>query len=55
MAPARFEEFELDPDAYRLSRSGEAVRLERIPLELLCLLVERCGQIVTRPEILERI
>src|ERR1700730_14431000 len=50
-----FEDFELDPNAYRLSRSGEVVRLERIPLELLCLLVERRDQIVTRAEILDRI
>jgi DNA-binding winged helix-turn-helix (wHTH) protein len=50
-----FEDFELDPSAYRLSRNGEVVRLERIRLELLCLLVERCGQIVSRAEILERI
>jgi class 3 adenylate cyclase len=50
-----FEDFELDPNAYRLSRGGEIVRLERIPLELLCLLIERRGQLVTRDEILERI
>jgi class 3 adenylate cyclase/tetratricopeptide (TPR) repeat protein len=50
-----FEDFELDPNAYRLSRSGEIVRLERIPLELLFLLIGRCGQLVTREEILERI
>src|SRR5260370_39310494 len=50
-----FGDFELDSSAYRVSRKGEAVRLERIPLDLLCLLVERSGQIVTREEILERI
>src|SRR6516165_11518431 len=50
-----FEDFELDPNAYRLSRSGVIVRLERIPLELLFLLIERCSQLVTREEILERI
>jgi DNA-binding winged helix-turn-helix (wHTH) protein len=51
----RFEDFELDPNANRLSRCGQAVRLEHIPLELLFLLVERRGQIVARQEILERI
>ncbi len=51
----RFADFELDPGAYRLSRTGEVVRLERIPMELLCLLVQRHGQVVTRAEILERI
>ena len=50
-----FEGFELDPGAYRLSRGGEIIRLERIPLELLFLLVDRCGQVVPRDEILERI
>src|SRR5215469_14383037 len=50
-----FEDFELDPNAYRLLRGSEVIRLERIPLELLSLLVERCGQTVTRDEILGRI
>jgi class 3 adenylate cyclase/tetratricopeptide (TPR) repeat protein len=50
-----FEDFELDPNAYRLSRGGEIVRLERIPRELLSLLIERRDQLVTRDEILERI
>jgi TolB-like protein/DNA-binding winged helix-turn-helix (wHTH) protein/Tfp pilus assembly protein PilF len=52
---AIFEDFELDPGANRLLRGGVVVRLERIPLELLCLLVERSGQTVTREEILDRI
>ena len=51
----RFGEFELDPGAYQLRRGGVAVRLERILLELLCLLVDRAGQLVTREEILERV
>lgn len=51
----RFEEFELDPSAYWLRRKGRIVRLERIPFRLLCLLVERRGQLVTREEILEQI
>ena len=51
----RFEDFELDPSAYRLRHKDRIVRLERIPFELLCLLVERSGQLVTREEILERV
>ena len=51
----RFEDFELDRGAFALRRSGRFVRLERIPLELLFLLVERRGLLVTREEILERI
>lgn len=51
----QFEEFLLDRGAYELRRDGVVVPLQRIPLELLCLLVERRGQLVTREEILERV
>ena len=49
------EEFELDRRAYELGRSGRSLRLERIPMELLLLLVERRGELVTREEIIEKI
>jgi DNA-binding winged helix-turn-helix (wHTH) protein len=51
----RFDQFELDARAYELRRNGQLVHLERIPFELLLLLVERHGELVTREEILERI
>ncbi len=51
----QFENFELDSGAYQLRRAGRVVPLERIPLDLLFLLVERRGQLVTRQEIIERI
>jgi DNA-binding winged helix-turn-helix (wHTH) protein len=51
----RFEDFELDSNAYQLRRAGRTIRLERIPLDLLFLLAERRGQLVTRQEIIERI
>lgn len=51
----RFGEFELDRNLYELRRSGRPLKLERIPLDLLFLLAERCDQLVTREEILERI
>lgn len=51
----RFGEFELDRSAFELRRAGRSVHLERIPFELLCLLVQRGGQLVTREEILESI
>jgi DNA-binding winged helix-turn-helix (wHTH) protein/tetratricopeptide (TPR) repeat protein len=51
----RFEDFELDRSAYELRRAGRSVRLERIPLDLLFLLVERHGQLVTRQEIVDRV
>src|SRR5216684_4909683 len=50
-----FEDFELDRSAYELRRAGSVVHLERIPLDLLFLLIERRGKLVTRQEIFERI
>jgi TolB-like protein/DNA-binding winged helix-turn-helix (wHTH) protein/Flp pilus assembly protein TadD len=49
------EELELDRSAYQLRRSGRPVKLERIPLEILLLLTERPGQLVSREQIAERI
>ena len=49
------EDLELDRSAYQLRRSGRALRLERIPLDILFLLAERPGQLVTREQIAERI
>src|ERR1041385_2256520 len=49
------EEFELDLGSYELRRAGQPVRLERIPMDLLLLLIERYGQLVTRDEIVARI
>jgi TolB-like protein/DNA-binding winged helix-turn-helix (wHTH) protein len=51
----QFEDFELDRGAYQLRRDGRVVHLERIPLDLLFLLAERHGQLLTREEILDRI
>ncbi len=49
------EDVVLDPRAYELRRSGRALRLERIPMELLLFLVQERGRLVTREEIVERI
>src|ERR1700680_4701073 len=51
----QFEDFVLNRGACELRRGDVVVPLQRIPLELLCLLVERRGQLVTRAEILERV
>jgi TolB-like protein/DNA-binding winged helix-turn-helix (wHTH) protein len=51
----RFESFEVDRGAFELRRAGRPVPIERIPMELLLLLLERPGQLVTRQEILDRI
>src|SRR5215831_18901142 len=49
------DEFELDLGAYELRKNGESKRLGRIPMELLLLLVEQRGQLVTREKIIERV
>jgi len=49
------EDLELDLRAYELRRGGRALRLERIPMEILLLLVDKRGQLVTREQIVERI
>lgn len=49
--PIRFEEFELDIESFELRRSGRAVKLERIPLQLLILLLQNPGKLVRRQTI----
>ena len=44
----RFGEFELDVAAFTLRREGTPVRLEKIPMEVLVLLVEHAGTLVAR-------
>jgi DNA-binding winged helix-turn-helix (wHTH) protein len=51
----RFQPFELNLGAYELLRDGRRVPLERRPMDLLILLVERRGELVTRAEIVERL
>jgi TolB-like protein/DNA-binding winged helix-turn-helix (wHTH) protein/Tfp pilus assembly protein PilF len=47
--------YELDLRPRRLRRESRVLKLERIPLEILCLLVEHAGEIVTRDQIVSRI
>ncbi|MGA9390048.1 MAG: winged helix-turn-helix domain-containing protein [Candidatus Sulfotelmatobacter sp.] len=56
----RFAEFQLDCASFELRRQGRAQRserisLERIPMELLILLLERQGSVVYRQEIVDRL
>jgi len=51
----RFADYELDRSAYQLRRKGRPVQLEPIPLDVLFILADRRGQLVTREEILERV
>ena len=50
-----FGKFELDPTSFELRTSRRTVHLERSPMELLILLAERQGELVTREEIIERL
>jgi DNA-binding winged helix-turn-helix (wHTH) protein len=47
----RFAEFELDLGAYVLRRQDGPLRLEKMPMEVLILLVQRAGTLVQRSEI----
>ena len=49
------EDFELDAESYTLRRAGRALKLERIPMEILIFLVDQRGQLVSRQQIVERI
>jgi TolB-like protein/DNA-binding winged helix-turn-helix (wHTH) protein/Tfp pilus assembly protein PilF len=49
------EDFELDLRPRRLRRGSRTLKLERIPLEILILLLERRGEIVSRDEIVARV
>lgn len=47
----RFADYELDLAAYGLRRRGQPVKLEKIPMELLILLVQRAGTLLPRSDI----
>jgi len=46
-----FGDFTLDQSRYRLQRGTRLLRLEKLPMELLILLVQRHGDLVSREEI----
>jgi DNA-binding winged helix-turn-helix (wHTH) protein/Tol biopolymer transport system component len=50
-----FDQFELDLNSYELRKSGRVIKLEKLPTELLILLAEKQGQLVTREEIIQRL
>lgn len=56
VGPIRFgESFELDVSGQQLRRYGQPVRLERIPLGILILLVQKRSEVVAREEIVANI
>src|SRR6516225_273406 len=50
-----FGDFTLDQLRYRLRRGERVLRLERKPMELLFLLLEKRGELVTREELADRL
>jgi len=52
---ARFGVFELDIAAGELRKSGARLRLQEQPLQLLALLLERAGDVVTREELRQKL
>jgi pimeloyl-ACP methyl ester carboxylesterase/DNA-binding winged helix-turn-helix (wHTH) protein len=51
----RFEDFELDPNRFELSRGGSAVRVERQVFQVLLHLIEHRDRLVTKAELLDAI
>lgn len=51
----QFAEFELDRERYELHCGNRRVELERMPMELLILLIDRQGGMVERDEIVEKL
>jgi serine/threonine protein kinase/tetratricopeptide (TPR) repeat protein len=49
------EDFEFDLAAYQRRRSGRALKLERIPMDILLFFLEQRGQLVTREQIANRV
>jgi TolB-like protein/DNA-binding winged helix-turn-helix (wHTH) protein/Tfp pilus assembly protein PilF len=52
---ARFGTFEADFDSRQLTKSGFRIRLQDQPFQLLALMLERQGQVVTREELKEKL
>jgi TolB-like protein/DNA-binding winged helix-turn-helix (wHTH) protein/Flp pilus assembly protein TadD len=51
----RFDEFELDVDGCTLTRRGVAIKLQQQPFDVLHLLLEQPGRLVSREELRERL
>ena len=51
----RFAHFEVDRERYQLRHKGRVIKLERIPMELLFLLLEQQGKLVDRNQIATRL
>ena len=51
LARVRFGSYELQPDAHVLRKRGISIRLQEQPWQVLCALLEKPGEVVTREEL----
>ena len=51
----RFESFELDTHSRELRKGKNRIRLQEQPFEILCLMLERPGDVVTREELARKL
>ncbi|MBT8041168.1 MAG: hypothetical protein HKO85_11305 [Xanthomonadales bacterium] len=51
----RFDDFEVDPEAWRLSRRGREIHLDPLVLKLLIYLISKNGRLVTRQELMDTV
>ena len=51
----RFDDFLVDPEAWRLSRNGQEIHLEPLVLELLIYLIANRERLVTREELMDTV
>ncbi|HET7841238.1 MAG TPA: winged helix-turn-helix domain-containing protein [Terriglobia bacterium] len=54
-SPLRFSVYEVDRAGRQLSKHGVRIRIQNQPFEILCMLLERPGQIVSREEMRNRL
>jgi DNA-binding winged helix-turn-helix (wHTH) protein/TolB-like protein/Flp pilus assembly protein TadD len=51
----RFDDFVVDPEAWRLSKGGREIHLKPVVLELLIYLIANRGRLVTRDELMDTV
>jgi len=55
ISPIRFGPFDVDPSSGELRKHGVRLKLQGQPFQVLCVLLERPGEIITREELREKL
>ena len=55
MGVFRFDQFELDTEAFELRDGGEKVHVEPLVFDLMCFLLSEAGRVVSRDELIEKV